>query len=369
MLSDKQSWRVSPVWVWGCAFVYALVAGITLQKLALPLVPSLHAGYGLLHQDALHYHQVAIQLANRIQANGWSEWKLFPDIGGGTGNVALLSALYAWFGPNPVWFVPFAAAAHATSAMTLYLLGQVMWPRRAGRVGGLVAATLFVVFHSSLLSYGQNYKDPFSITGTFLVLYGFVCAVDTFVTARLKRIVFAMVAGIVLVWVVRPYLLTVLGGGLVLGLLAVGVRAWALGQLLKERHALARGGLCLILIGVAILVLPKGRNLEMGATEYVMNSLGSSPYQDWQWKPTPMLPTTVEVSLKKISVLRVNFIVHGIEVGAGSQIDADRMPDDAWSAIGYFPRAAAIGIFAPFPAMWMEKVSVFRVIGAMETAC
>lgn len=360
------------VWLWAAAFLYAVVAGVTLQKLVLPLIPSLHAGHGLLQQDAVHYHTIAMELADRIRTNGWGEWKLFPDIGGGTGNVALLSALYAWFDPDPVLFVPFAAAAHATSAMTLYLVGQVLWPGRVGRVGGLVAATLFVIFPSSMLSFGQTYKDPFSVAGMLLVLYGFVCAVETFGTVQPKKLVFAMVAGIALIWVVRPYVLMVLAAGLTLGILVLLVRAWALGQLIENRHALVRGALCLILIGVASIVLPTGRNAESVMnidTESMMNSERASLYQDWQWKPTPMLPTTIEDGLKKISVMRVHFAIHGHEAGAGSQIDMDRMPDSAWSAIVYFPRAAVVGLFSPFATTWMEKVSLFRVVGAMETAC
>ncbi|MGQ0665948.1 MAG: hypothetical protein ACT4O4_02845, partial [Nitrospiraceae bacterium] len=160
----------NPFVVWGIAFIYAVVLGLTLQKLILPLTPSLHAEHGLLQNDAIHFHAVAVQLAERIRTIGWSEWKLFPG-SGGSGNVALLAALYAWFGPNPAWFIPFAAAAHATGATVTYLLGPLLWPGRVGRLGGLVAATLFIILPSAFLSYGQNYKDAFAIVGTLIIVY------------------------------------------------------------------------------------------------------------------------------------------------------------------------------------------------------
>ena len=365
---DRKKQFASPTLVWCLSFLYAIVVGLTLQKLVLPLVASLHAGHGLLHQDALHYHLVAVQLAERIQTIGWSEWRLFPAIGGGTGNVGLLSALYVWVGPNPAWFLPFAAAAHATGATVLYLLGSVLWPGRVGRVGGLAAAALFVLYPSSMLSYGQNYKDPFSIAGTLLVVYGFLCAVTTSYPVRFKRTLAAMTAGILLIWCVRPYILFVVSGGLVAALVIMAANAGLRHRWGSERSALARGIVCIVLILAAALGLPKGRHLETFNTESIVNSLTTSIYQDWAWKPSGWVPVPIEEGLKRLSVLRVGFAAHGDSVGAGSQIDADRIPDSAGSTLAYMPRAAIVGLLAPFPSSWMDKMSLFRVVGAMETA-
>ena len=38
-----------------------------------------------------------------------------------------------------------------------------------------------------------------------------------------------------------------------------------------------------------------------------------------------------------------------------------------FQAIGYLPRALVVGLFAPFPDFWVEKLSLPRVIGALET--
>ena len=368
LLLDRKNQFASPALVWCLSFLYAIVVGLTLQKLALPLVPSLHAGHGLLHQDALHYHLVAVQLAERIQAIGWSEWRLFPAIGGGTGNVGLLSALYVWFGPNPAWFLPFAAAAHATGAMVLYLLGSVLWPGRVGRAGGLAAAALFVLYPSSMLSYGQNYKDPFSIAGTLLVVYGFLCAVTASYPVRSQRILATMTAGILLIWCVRPYVLFVVSGGLVSALVIMAANAGLRHQWASERIALARGLVCIVLILAVACVLPKGRNQEGFNAESIVNRLAASSYQGWEWKSSGWVPAPIEEGLKRLSVLRVGFAAHGDSVGAGSQIDADRIPDSAGSALAYMPRAAMVGLLAPFPSSWMDKMSLFRVVGAMETA-
>ncbi|MDH4186707.1 MAG: polysaccharide biosynthesis C-terminal domain-containing protein [Nitrospira sp.] len=370
MLPDQRNWRISPAWVWGCAFVYALVAGLTLQKLVLPLVPSLHAGYGLLQQDALHYHHVAIQLADRIQTIGWSEWRLFPSIGGGTGNVGLLSALYVWFGPNPAWFIPFAAAAHATGATVLYLLGPLIWPGRVGRVGGLAAAILFVIYPSSMLMYGQNYKDPFSVAGTLLVGYGFLCAVTPTYRARSYRLLATVVAGVLLIWCVRPYLLSVVAGGLAAALVTVVAVAAVRHRLRHDSRMIIRGLLCLVAILVAVWALPSPK-VHQGLEDFAeIRAAGRAAgiLNQWRWKATPWVPSPVDDAAKRLSAIRVSIIAHAESVGAGSQIDTDWVPDSVGSAIAYLPRAAMVGILAPFPSTWMDKMSLFRVVGAMETA-
>ena len=361
----------NPLLVWGIAFIYAVVLGLTLQKLILPLMPSLHAEHGLLQQDAIHYHTVAVLLAERIQTIGWSEWKLFPG-SGGTGNVGLLAALYALLGPNPAWFIPFAAVAHATAATVIYLLGPLLWPGRVGRLGGLVAATLFVVFPSALLAYGQNYKDAFSIAGTLIIVYvwlGTLASPD--VSARWWRLLAAMVIGIALVWCVRPYLLLVLTGGLALTLVIVAALAIIRHRFIGEWRAMVLGAACLVLISASAIWLPKERNenfnIEMTTAAYLFNLSATDKFKDWQWKSSEWIPMPIDKTLERISILRVGFVVHGDLVGAGSQIDADYLPDSALSAIVYVPRAAMVGLFAPFPSAWTEKMSLIRVVGAMET--
>lgn len=357
----------SPLLVWGIAFIYAVVLGLTLQKLILPLVPSLHAEHGLLQQDAIYFHTVAVQLAERIRTIGWSEWKLFPG-NGATGNVGLLAALYALLGPNPVWFIPFAAAAHATGATVIYLLGPLLWPGRVGRLGGLVAATLFVVFPSALLSYGQNYKDAFSIAGTLIIVYVWLGAVASpGVSARWGRLLTAMVIGIALVWCVRPYLLLVLTGGLALTLVIVVALAIIRRRLVSEWKAMVLGTACLVLISASALWLPKGKNLEAFNAEMTNAEMTNATSKDWRWKSSEWVPVPIDKTLERISILRVGFAAHGDLVGAGSQIDADYLPDSALSAIVYTPRATMVGLFAPFPSTWTEKMNLIRVVGAMET--
>ena len=62
--------------LWILYFCFATISALAFQKLLLPLIPSLHAGSGLLTHDAIYFHTVAMDLAVQTQESGWSNWSL-----------------------------------------------------------------------------------------------------------------------------------------------------------------------------------------------------------------------------------------------------------------------------------------------------
>ena len=130
---------------------------LLLQKSVLPLFPDIHAGHGLLMNDAIVFHNMAVEIAHRIHVFGWTEWRLYPQ--GASANVGVLSALYSLLGPDPAWFIPFNAAAHATGALLIYRIGSGLVESDVGKLGGLLAGICFLVFPSGLQWYGQNHKE------------------------------------------------------------------------------------------------------------------------------------------------------------------------------------------------------------------
>ena len=209
---------------WSLSFAYACFMAFLLQKVILPLWPEMHAGHGLLMNDAIVFHNMAVEIAQRIHAVGWSEWQIFPR--GASANVSLLSVLYALIGPDPAWFIPFNAAAHATGAVLIYRIGSRLVEGDVGKLGGLLAAICFVVFPSALQWYGQNHKDAFSIAGLLLLLDAWLAIHDDQFRSGLRdtlRIFFVALLGIVLLGLVRPYFVLVVAGGMVVSFLAASV--------------------------------------------------------------------------------------------------------------------------------------------------
>jgi hypothetical protein len=107
--------------LWITLFCFSTIAGLLFQKLLLPLVPSLHGGYGLLTNDAVVFHHIAESIANDIHLNGWSFDVLWLDTPCMSGNIAILAVLYVLFGPYPSLILPINAAFHALSGCTVVL--------------------------------------------------------------------------------------------------------------------------------------------------------------------------------------------------------------------------------------------------------
>jgi putative peptidoglycan lipid II flippase len=349
------SWRL----FWSLSFAYASFMALILQKAILPLWPEMHAGHGLLMNDAIVFHNMAVEIAQRIQTIGWSEWRMYPP--GASGNVGLLSALYALLGPDPAWFIPFNAAAHATGALLIYRIGARLVDGEIGKIGGLLAAICFLVFPSALQWYGQNHKDAFAIVGLLMVLDAWLeLHDDRFRIAPLPllgSLLSALVGG-VLLGLVRPYYPVVLCLGLTVSFLV--------GSVWRENRSVI--GVRAAYIAALVLLATAFARVDTATGIYGGNP-GDFTNSDFQWQSSEHVPAVVEKGLRRASELRAHFVHFGRSVGAGSEVDGDRLPDTAWSAIAYLPRALIVGLFAPFPDTWGERVTLPRLVGAMETAC
>jgi peptidoglycan biosynthesis protein MviN/MurJ (putative lipid II flippase) len=349
-----------PFSIWSLAFAYAGFMALLLQKLILPITPELHAGHGLMSNDAIAFHEIAAAMAQRIQMIGWSEWRLFPA-DGITGNVGLLAALYAVLGPDPVWFIPINAAYHALGALMIFLIGAVLSPGIAGRLGGLAAALLFLAFPSSLVWYGQNHKDAFMIAGILIALAGFLRVLDQGGRKNLLICALLMLFGLVQVAVMRPYMLTVFAAAFLCAWL--GIFGYAVySRSAEDPSALARLAL-MVVISIAVAgIAPSG---HLVASEGL--GAGGIQLENWRWVNSTSIPPAVDHVLERVSAVRAHVIQSGRKVGAGSIVDGDIAPENAGELVAYLPRALVVGLFSPFPDTWSERPTLPRVIGAVET--
>lgn len=350
---------------WSLSFAYACFMALLLQKAILPLWPEMHAGHGLLVNDAIVFHNMAVEIAQRIHANGWSEWHIYPQ--GASANVGLLSLLYALLGPDPAWFIPFNAAAHATGALLIYRIGARLVDGDAGKLGGLLAAICFLIFPSALQWYGQNHKDAFAIVGLLLVLDAWLAIHDDQYFVKVRdtiRVFFVALLGATLLGLVRPYFVVVVA----LGFLA----SFLISSIWRSKAEVAAIRLTFVVVVTLLAAVFVRFSIAEGV--YSSNSEGvnvgayTSTAEKFHWNESNGVPTILEKTLERASELRAHFVFFGRSVGAGSEIDGDRLPNTAWAALAYMPRALFVGLLAPFPDTWGERVTLPRLIGAMETA-
>ena len=359
--------------VWLFAFLYTAALSLLFQKVVLPLLPSMHAGLGLLKNDAYFFHQSALFLADNIRLHGWSEWSLWSAQTNTSGNVGILSALYAFFSPSPALIIPINSFLHATSAATLMLIGRELWPGRAGYLAGLVTAALFIVFPSALSWYSQPMKDSYVIAGILLILFSMIAVLKPgqSINGLLTSFV-SFAAGVLLLVLVKPYLLKLL---LIVILLTAGLAAI---HLYRTKHPHRTRILFFYAVASMFIfatnVVSKPYQFASTAGESYVETGGAvikseSVAIKWEWVSSEWLPQSLEKNVELAARTRIGMIDYNREVGAGSLIDADAAPQSVGEVVQYLPRALQIGLFAPFPNTWLHKPSAIRLLAAAETAC
>jgi putative peptidoglycan lipid II flippase len=352
--------------LWLVGYLYAFTLAVVLQKLVMPIMPSLHVEYGLMSHDAIVFHNIAVSMANAISSSGWSEWRLMPG-SGATANVGILAAIYATLGTDPIWFIPLNAGFHALGAVLLLRFGPLLLPGKGGWIAGSLAALLFLIFPSALVWYGQNHKDSFLIVGFLLILYVFVRSVigRSLVPTLIDFI--SLSFGCMLVAIMRPHMLLIYTMACatvyLLTVLAQSI------QRIFVWSFISRGAMILVVMVTATWIVEKPNGPIKKSLIIEMNDAHAERVnkEGWHWDRSGILPDAIDLKLEHVSFVRRYFIESGRSIGAGSEIDGDIAPTNAWQLATYLPRALWVGLFAPFPESWFERPNVPRLIGALET--
>ncbi|MHB8108409.1 MAG: murein biosynthesis integral membrane protein MurJ [Syntrophorhabdaceae bacterium] len=350
--------------LWVIFYCYSTFAAIMFQKVLLPLFPAYAGGSGLIGGgDSVFFHRIAVKLADAIRQGGWSQWTLRP-VEGATGNVSLLAALYAVFGVDPLVIIPVNCALHATSGLLIFLISRELWPGKVGIYAGIITASLFVAFPSSLNWYAQIHKDGFAVLGMLLIFYSWLKGIHSRSKIRLAiTIILGTLVGGALVVFVRPY-------NIMLFMMSASVIGIFLffHYLFRKKIKHAFKVLSIFIIFIAIFSVGNSfmpqmfivKNKQMVLTAFRVQGI------DWTWHKSEVLPDSVDRLLENTALVRMTNIYHGKLVKAGSIIDENVMPRDASTVLAYIPRAAFVGLFAPFPNSWFSKRSMIRLVSAGE---
>lgn len=357
---------VSPYILWIGFFAYTTSTALLFQNVILPLIPSLHAGEGLLFGDAVHFHKVAVAMAEAMARDGWQAWAPWPPPNT-QGNTGVLAALYYLFGPNPAVAVPLNACMHATSGILLVLIGKAIDQGKGGRFGMVLGALLFVAFPSSLNWNGQIHKDGYAILGFFLIVYA---GVATFKKGSgwhdFAIVLVSLSVGLAVTVFVRPNNL------LIFLIPASTMLVFALARCWKDWFRfLFQIGFVFVIFAAALVVRPEAHEAQLSAGTVVLDS--QETHQDeldrfigWRWERSDYLPLTLDKLGERVSHLRVFLAAFGIRENARSMMDIDRLPANFAELVQYFPRALSIGLFAPFPNSWANALSLPKMLGIAE---
>ncbi len=350
--------------IWVVFFCYSICAALIFQKLMLPNLSLIQTGSGLITNDANYFDSVASSLASEIKANGWSSMRLYPA-NGAPGNVAILGALYVFFGQDSSLAIPIASVLHAMGGLFIFLLARELANKAViGICAGVIAGSLFVLFPSALVWYSQNLKDTYAIAGMLLTLLIWVKAIKNPSTnLAWCWLVLGNLVAMVLVVIVRPYTLKLL---LVAALGVVFV--YGISAILRHEINARRKLIGFFLIVVVMLVGGIKGTETLGGTQpdkLYANWQDETPEQ-WQWIKSSWVPENIESYIATASKTRVSLIAYGLRVNAKSMIDEDVKPQRTSEIIAYLPRVLQVALFAPFPSSWFTNFSLPRLVAVGE---
>jgi len=248
----------------------------------------------------------------------------------------------------------------------IYYLGILIFVYKLAReifglCAGFIASLTVALWPSFVLHTTQLLKDPLFNLGMLALIFvmmHFLKGKSSWREAFLNGTVGALIAG--MLWKARSDLGALLVATILLGTLMLVVRQFQLRRVLVSN--IAGMALLITLTAAAIVLLPIYRNADNPRVkEAESKAVGKTavPKPVVRWWQVPA----------KIGIVRQAFAVKYPD--AKSNIDTDVKLGTNADLVRYLPRAMEIGLFAPFPDMWLERGGNVgqsgRMLGGLET--
>ena len=352
------------------------------------LLPASHWQYGLQQAtDSMFFQQEAEKLTADARAHGAGS--LRQEVYEGLAHTQLIAAVYYALGTDNPWSIYLLNAVFAACTVALLagfgVIAGLPRPRAALLAAVLGCSPLFLFLHSELL------REPFFVIAALLAWFGCLRLLLLAPTSLVRGLIaaiagsIALAMGFVIATTLRPYLLLpmlgALGAALVAGVvwrLVSRSRGWGTG------HLAMAASMALLTV---FYVVPASQRVQQYAdrgaseavreqvdavaavkTEELKRTLQSSapvvreaivgiPHVcSVVWRPTG-LPARVERALEALACAREDYLRFCDPAVMGTRIDRNCdtfMFSSAADVFGHLPAAMWLGLFAPYPNMWLE---------------
>jgi hypothetical protein len=281
--------------------------------------------------DGKTYNQVAIDLVDAWKANGFAAWlqtkaPLHSRLHSLSFMIFGRVLGYNILGSEPLNLFYFLAILSC-----IYFLGREVFDAQTG----LLAAAIVGVWPTFLLHSTQLIRDPLSI----LCLLALMLVLTILVGREFawREGILSGVTGVVLVtvfWLARGNMWNVVIIAVAITMVMVVIR------MIRARKFVKGNAFAMLLIVAALVFVPS--RLESTSLPGV--------------RP-PVTTTTIPSTIKQMSGRRAGFRSY---TSQATNIDEDVQFAGTSDVVRYLPRAFVIGVFAPFPNMWIETGSFGR---------
>ncbi|MBM3145593.1 MAG: glycosyltransferase family 4 protein [Chloroflexi bacterium] len=334
-------------WLLGCVAAFHILFVIFIVNIGnTNWIPGLFTeqGVGTFNVDNITYHNQVMALTDALHRQGW--WA-FLEIDAEL-NTRLYSLSFAVLSP-----ILGSSIIAAEMANLIYYLAIVYFVYSLGKEifshpVGMIASITVGLWPSFLIHTTQLLKTPLLVASTLAVLLANIYLFREKFPSRgfLINGAFYVVSVIVLLELVEgslrePLIIVII----LIGLLMLGIQK--IFGLRPQARALT--GAIILMVGILLGIY------------FVMPGFGGAQsYFD-------LVLQQADSAAVQIGGLRQRFVE--MYPLAGSNIDTQYDIHDLDSLVRYFPRAAVIGFFAPFPNMWFEKGMIGispRVLSGVE---
>ncbi|MEO8436382.1 MAG: hypothetical protein ABI596_15885 [Pyrinomonadaceae bacterium] len=290
--------------------------------------------------DGVKYREETITQAELLRQGRIHDWLAAPS----EFHVKLYAICFALFGPwlglNILSAEPLNLLCYLAILILVFQVGRDAFDQRAG----MIAAVIVGLWPSLLIHTTQLLKDPWFIAGMLAFIL-----INLRLLSRSFSWKQALLTGggggliALLVWFVRDNMGQLLPAAAMLGAAMLILRQ------LQERRFLVTnlGGMLLLSLMTlgATQVMPEFDRPDNPRTAAV-KMIEQEEQRAGNARPRSGLA-------KRVGLLRRRFVL--MYPGSGSNLDSNVQLNSTADVIGYLPRAAAIGFFAPFPNMWFAS--------------
>jgi hypothetical protein len=358
--------------LWLAFYLYSLTVGLLVQFVILPIIfPSAHWKDGLMvGGDWIQFHTEGVEIAKRVEQEGWSAWTLRHPISGQAMS-GIAGLFYALTGIHKPWvLLPFNAFLHASAGLILYILLRLL---DISKKTALIFTIPFIIFPTSLTWVSQIHKDGLYILGMYLTFLSLALAFSNEIKKNVISIFAGVLGAFVFFTVGREYALKIVYYFYALFLL-VSLLIATINLVWKGKESFLRYGKPAFVFFVIFvtygLLQPQPQpqtqtqtQTEQPQTQTQTQTTAQSQEQAqpqtqeqarWYWNP--YIPDKVENLFYTLAVWR-NEIWAQYLSGRPGAIDEDIKFRSVGDFIEYTPRALTVGFFSPFPRFWFSKGS------------
>jgi hypothetical protein len=333
--------------LWLAFYLYSLTVGLLVQFVILPIIfPSAHWKDGLMvGGDWVQFHTEGVEIAKRVQQEGWSAWTLRHPISGQAMS-GIAGLFYALTGIHKPWvLLPFNAFLHASAGLILYILLRLL---DISKKTAFIFTIPFIIFPTSLTWVSQIHKDGLYILGMYLTFLSLALAFSSEIKKNVISILAGVVGAFVFFTVGREYALKIVYYFYALFLL-ISLLIATINLVWKGKESFLRYGKTAFVFFVIFvtygLLQPQPQPQTQTQTQ---------TQTEWYWNP--YIPDKIENLFYTLAVWR-NEIWAQYLSGRPGAIDEDIKFRNVWDFVEYTPRALTVGFFSPFPRFWFSQGS------------